>query len=120
MAKKSRSSRSASATRDAIAVQAMLRLPAIPSPVIQLPIHIQDERQYAPLRPVAPLLPGGRPARLRESGRRRVISFAQPELLDICRKRKTRREVIFAKGKSGKGAKALFRKRRFYTGVSCK
>lgn len=123
MAKGKSSGRSAYTSDDAIALSAMLR-PPVPSVPITPPIVMRDERFYTPLRLQQPLAAGGRPARLQTpstgSFRRGRIQFQSATVVDTCVRRKTRREVIFAKGKSGKGSRAKFRRKTAFTGISCK
>lgn len=115
--------RSADNNSDAIALTAMLRPPVLP-PVVVPPLVNNDERFYSPVRLPVPVGPGGRAARLRvrPSGpfRWARVSFESPSRVDICRKRKERRQVMFATGRTGKGSRAQFRKRSHFTGVSCK
>lgn len=46
------------------------------------------------------------------------FKFAVPEKVTVCVRRKQRREVLFAKRKTGKGAKAR-RRRNYYTAIHC-
>lgn len=45
------------------------------------------------------------------------LSFAAPDLVSICAKRKIRRNVLFAKGKTGGGNRHP--KRNFWSRISC-
>lgn len=124
MSKKS-GRRSADTIVNANPIPGLLR-PPVPRPLVTPSPYLVrvDERVYSPLRLLQPLGPGGGPSRLttRRTGnfRRSPIQFASAAAVDICRKRKDRREVIFAKGKAGKGAKARFRKQHQFSKVSCK
>lgn len=127
MGRKSRDSygRSADAIADANPLQGLLR-PIRPRPIVTPSPYLVpvDERYYTPLRLLQPRGPGGAPARIRETRPRQsgraVLQFASSAAVDICRKRKDRREVIFAKGKSGKGSKSTIRKLREFSKVKCK
>lgn len=127
MARKSRSNRRSADTSVVASpinnpIPGLLR-PTIPQPVISVPLVDRDERFYTPIRPLPPRGPGGSPTRLtvRRSGSlsRARIRFANPEAVDICRKRKDRREVMFALRKSRKGSQSKRRKQKHYSGVSC-
>lgn len=118
------SGRSADAIADARVIQTLLR-PVRPQPLLTPSPYLvqQDERLYTPVRLLQPRGPGGAPARIteRRSGTTRAkFQFASPAAVDICRKRKDRREVIFAKGKSGKGSRARYRKQHEFSKVGCK
>lgn len=47
------------------------------------------------------------------------ISFNVPEEVSLCVRRKQRREVLFAKRRTGKGARARRRRRGPFSSVSC-
>lgn len=47
------------------------------------------------------------------------IRFADPRRTLICVRRKQRKEVLFAKRKTGKGARARHRRRNYFSEVSC-
>lgn len=119
-----KTSRSADINTNANEVSSLLRLPVLQPIPIQLSVEQADERLYSPLRWPVPLAPGGRPARLRTPSagpfRRAGIRFEGAARVNTCVKRKTRREILFAKNKTGKGAKARYRKRNAYTGIKCK
>lgn len=46
--------------------------------------------------------------------------YAVPEKVAVCIRRKERREVLFAKRKTGKGSRRVRRRRNYQTAVSCK
>ncbi|QXP44254.1 MAG: hypothetical protein [Arizlama microvirus] len=119
-----KTSRSADINTNANDVQSLLRLPVLQPIPIAPPIAFADERTYSPLRWPVPLAPGGRPARLRTPPagpfRRAGVRFEGAARVNICVKRKQRREILFARNKTGKGSKTRFRKRNSYTGVKCK
>lgn len=125
MARKSRSNRRSAHTPVVASPEPLpgLLRPITPQPVITVPLVERDERLYTPIRPLPPRGPGGSPTRLtvRRTGSfsRARIRFANPEAVDICRKRKDRREIMFALRKTGKGAKQRRRKQKHYSGIAC-
>lgn len=48
-----------------------------------------------------------------------TIAFAKPTGVAVCVRRKTRREVLFAKNRTGKGARAFRRRRNHWSDVRC-
>lgn len=118
-----RRSADASAVASPQPLPGLLR-PIIPQPVVTVPLVERDERLYTPIRPLPPRGLGGGPTRLtvRRSGSfaRARIRFANPEAVDICRKRKDRREILFAFRKTKKGSASPRRKQKHYSGISCK
>lgn len=48
-----------------------------------------------------------------------VFKFAQPNRVLVCGRRQVRKEVLFAKRKTGKGAKA-YRDRNYLSNMSCR
>lgn len=86
---------------------------------------IEDRRRWDPLgglHPAGALERSSRalvenlPAGPRVASR---FSFAVPNRVAICVRRKTRREVLFAERKTGKGAKAPRRRNR-WSDIGCK
>lgn len=47
------------------------------------------------------------------------IKFNVPREVALCVRRKQRREVLFAKRRTGKGARAVRRRRNFWSNVRC-
>lgn len=125
MARSKSTGRSADAIADANVLSTLLR-PVRPTPVLTPSPYLvnQDERFYSPVRLLSPRGPGGAPARIREArtpvASRARLQFVSPAAVDICRKRKDRREVMFALRKSGKGSQSRFRKLREFSRVKCK
>lgn len=105
-----------------VRLAAPLRLSSIVSPLVE------DRRLFNPLGDYRPPLStvGTRvsltPAIPKASPKRSTvpvgIAFSQPEEVNICRRRKTRREVIFAKKLQRKGASGS-RRRNMWSDVSC-
>lgn len=111
---------------------AMFLSPSLParviSPLPSPPELVEDRRSYHPLgmfRPArsfgglpSPVVikkaPKARPGRFLPFG----LSFAQPDKVALCVRRKTRREVLFAKGKGGGGRRRRPRK-NWFSKVSC-
>lgn len=93
----------------------LLPLPPIPAVVAE----VGDRRLWQPDRST-------RPPHAARPGASRVVAgrtfnatrFADPRFVSICAKRKIRREVLFARGKTKKGARAR-RRRNFWSAVSC-
>lgn len=90
---------------------------------------LADARRWSPERyPRAIRLSSARPAlssSMRISGKKPaffspVISFAHPQTVVQCVRRKQRREVLLATGKAAKGARARFRRRNTWSNVSCR
>lgn len=48
------------------------------------------------------------------------FAFSVPKKVELCVRRHKRREVLFAMRRTGKGSRALRRRRNYWTGVSCK
>lgn len=63
---------------------------------------------------------GDRTKRARGMSSPETIRFSIPNHVAICVRRKRRREVLFALGKTGKGSKKFRRRRNYYSGVNCK
>lgn len=93
---------------------------------------IEDRRLYDPLRDYRPAKGlskyaaeiGIKPYKQRRDKPRKamtpdVFKFNVPAKVAICVRRKKRREVLFAKKRTGKGARAYRRRRNYYTEVSC-
>lgn len=57
-----------------------------------------------------------RPARGFQPGR---LSFAEPDLVSLCAKRKIRKQVLHAKGKTGAGVRKRRPRRNFWSSISC-
>lgn len=89
---------------------------------------VEDRRRFHPLRTLRPA------GALKRSSRRIVLppasnlpgrfpptglSFAVPRKVAICVRRKTRREVLFALKKRGKGSGARRRRRNRFSSISC-
>lgn len=119
-----RGSARASAYRSPIATprvhRRILARPPVPSPAVNL-----DRRTYHPLGPFRPLHASPRAAARVEVRQGRpfrfpdVFQFGVPDKVRLCVQRAERREVLFAKRKTGAGARS--RKRRsFWSTVSCK
>lgn len=89
---------------------------------------LEDRRQWYPTSRPAAALPRSA-ARLVVSSQSQVfpgsnflsdrISFAVPPGVSICAKRKTRREVMFAKRQTRKGAGAGRRRRNEFSNIGC-
>lgn len=115
------------------------RTPVVPSvrgsaPVLGLPLllglaqaraivrAIEDRRRFHPLglrRPAGSMLRSDRRLVEQAPPRKRGFSFAVPNRVAVCVRRKTRREVIFAKRLNGKGAGARHRRRSYYSDIGC-
>lgn len=91
---------------------------------------LEDRRRFHPMRSLRPA------AALRRSSRRLLVSqsptsnlagrfpptglsFAAPRKVAVCVRRKTRREVIFAMRKRGKGAASRKRRRNGFSQIGC-
>lgn len=96
---------------------------------LSLAIDVEDRRTFHPARASRPALSfSGVQHRLvapvgvtrREAARvpRRVV-FYQPDRVIVCARRRSRREVLFALGRTGKGAKSR-RSRNMFSDVSCR
>lgn len=89
--------------------------------------EIEDGRRFAPYD-VSPRDVSGTGASVRSAAVSRVrpeippagIAFSHPEHVVRCVRRKTRREVIFALKKRGKGAGARRRRRNYWSNVRCR
>lgn len=96
--------------------------------------ELEDRRQWHPLGPYAPARTIGRRARIQSKNDTRqnrytkydprlrstaALTFAEPQQVLICARRKIRREVIHAFRKNGrKGQKPA--RRNFWSRISCK
>lgn len=106
------------------------------SPLADL-LAIEDRRQWHPEEPFEPARSARslsdsfvvadpvRPTKRQAPGRPLSISadvfrFKVPDNVAVCIRRKERREVLFAKRKTGKGSRKRFRRRNYYTEVSCR
>lgn len=49
-----------------------------------------------------------------------IFRFKMPEKVALCVRRKSRREVLFALRKTGKGSRMVKRRRNRYSEISCK
>lgn len=49
-----------------------------------------------------------------------TIGFEAPQQVLVCVRRKTRKEVLFAKNKTGKGARKFKRRRSWLSEISCR
>lgn len=84
------------------------------------PLRPDERPYYSPLAP-KPV----RRATPRKYGKYRVrsmpasVGFSDPWKMVICLKRKLRREVMFALGRTKKGSKAKFHRQSYYTRVRC-
>lgn len=99
-------------------------------PVVQTTLQqVEDRRRWHPLRKLAPagtlsrrdqrrLVEKSRPNPFNDPFPSFRIGFEVPKKVAVCVRRKTRREVIHALGKTGSGAKARRRKSEF-TNVRC-
>lgn len=91
----------------------------LPRPVVLRPRQlVEDRRHYHPLGPArSPRVFSGHPVKphvVRPSRGRSVpakVRFAEPRKTLVCVRRKERREVLFARGRTGKGS-GFGRKRR--------
>lgn len=77
---------------------------------------LYEDTQVVP-RPSKPL-PGRPVASL--ASRPEVFGFRNPKHVAVCARREARREVLFAKRKTGAGSRARWRRRNEYSDVSCK
>lgn len=99
------------------------------------PVLLSDRRQYHPDKGYAiPFSKRKYQARVEERIKkvvtktakrkvrydRSVFGFAVPKRVELCIRRKQRREVLFAMRRTGKGSHALVRRRNHYSEVSCK
>lgn len=111
------------------------------TPVVAPPLHLPsfDARKWhpEPVRPVSEPRSASRLTLPRESAVRRSggrsdppertaaralpsqLTFSQPKQVSICVRRKARREVLFAKAKTRKGAGASRRKRSQWSNIQC-
>lgn len=107
------------------------RVVKVSIPLRDTPLQqIEDRRRWHPLRYLAPAATlGSRSARslVERSPKSKSVSrfpslrlgFAVPEKVAVCVRRKTRKEVIFAKKVAGKGASARRRKRNPFSEIRC-
>lgn len=98
-------------------------------PLVHLPllselsplIEVEDRRRFTPYD-ASPRSMEGTPARLRVVGRgvpSHRIGFTDPSNVVACVRRAQRREVLFAKRRTKKGAGARRRRRNFWSNVRC-
>lgn len=93
---------------------------------------IEDRRLYDPMQDYRPARGlskyaaeiGIKPYKQRKNSARKamtpdVFRLNVPVKVAVCVRRKKRREVLFAKKRTGKGARAIRRRRNYYTEVSC-
>lgn len=79
-----------------------------------------DRRLYVPPGTVSAGALPRRAAQLKPSfAHLYQTQFSEPKQVAVCVRRKQRREVIFAKNKAGKGARARYRKRNLWSGTKC-
>lgn len=78
-----------------------------------------DRRLYKPDRSIRPPGPVKRIHAKLEAKNYGKVKFAVPKRIALCARREIRREVLFAKRKTGKGSKGR-KHRNFWSGVSCK
>lgn len=48
-----------------------------------------------------------------------AVAFKAPSQVLVCVRRKKRKEVLFAKKKTGRGARSKFRRRNYFSNVRC-
>lgn len=48
------------------------------------------------------------------------VAFSVPRKVELCVRRQRRRQVLFAMRRTGKGSRAVRRRRNYWSGVSCK
>lgn len=94
-------------------------------------VEIEDRRSYHPERGSRPALYSSRPrlveksklpprvARFRPSQTQARLAFSDPENVVVCVRRKDRREVLFAKRKTGRGGRRP-RRRSWMSQLSCR
>lgn len=117
----------------------------LPSPARTILQEIEDRRTYHPLGDARPArFSTGGPSRISvkdrsyngryryadphrtsknihlNSGTKAPLSFASPDATIVCVRRKTRKEVLFAKRRAGRGGKQRRHRRTLYSGVQCK
>lgn len=105
------------------------------TPIIPTRPLVSDRRLYHPDKPFeAPysvrrkyrrIVEDVRPKLARKSSgnagvRRSVLRFSVPRKVEMCVRRKRRREVLFALGRTGRGARRRHRRRNYYSSISCK
>lgn len=101
---------------------------AAPSHILEL----EDRRRFEPVDTfpralfhrsarlvVSPNVNVGRKRGNLSSGLPAHIQFNVPREVALCVRRKQRRAVIFAKRKTGKGARARHRRRNFWSNIRC-
>lgn len=99
-------------------------LPMVQEPVIQPMTEVQDFRLHHP----APAW--SQPAKTKKGTRSTIgpnmlspnltgVRFHNPKQVLVCVRRKQRREVLFAKMKTGKGARARRHKRNKWSEIQC-
>lgn len=103
------------------------------------PVLVSDRRLYHPLGDVAPVFApkrsqkrivenvavrhprnGNKKVQFSKRSRRYKFSFAVPKKVELCVRRKQRREVLFAVRRTGKGARSVRRRRNYWSGVTCR
>ena len=105
---------------------------------VSRPVLLSDRREFHPLGDVAPVYSPRKSQRkivekkvVTQPNRNKVgrarkqkayykISFGVPRKVELCVRRKQRREVMFAMRRTGKGSRAVRRRRNYWSGVSCK
>lgn len=123
---------SAEVSHRPLTVRLLSRPSALIVPTVAHDLRLdEDRRSFHPLgmfRP--PRVVGGHPVQplvVREPAKRKrsqaflahQLGFPNPKRVLLCVRRKTRREVLFAKNLSRKGAGARRRHRNFYSEVKC-
>lgn len=129
MAKSKSTHTSASAQGLTPSLTSLLAYPIRPSPlIVHTPLtnatlaDLGDRRRFDPTRayrsPAAITRAASR-VQARAKGPMAALRFADPSLVALCKRRQTRREVIFAlrKNKAGSGAK---KRRNFWSHISCR
>lgn len=129
MAKSKSSTSSASAYGLSPSLTSLLAYKIRPlPPIVHTPFtnatlaDVGDRRRFDPTkayRPPASMTRAASRVQARSGGRMAALRFADPSLVALCKRRQTRREVIFAfrKNKAGSGAK---KRRNFWSAISCR
>lgn len=86
--------------------------------------QLEDRRQFHPSRSLRPAGAMSRAARslvepAAVGSRTPGLKFADPEKVSRCVRRKDRREVLFAKRLTRKGAGASHRRRNWFSAIGC-
>jgi hypothetical protein len=125
MARSKSKNRSSTRRRNAMPPPSLTRRRVVtPNPILML----EDRRQWQPIdtsrRHRAPV-----PAAALTRKDRRIVSplsrpawnvsFAVPENISICHRRKRRREVLFARLKTGKNSSVKRKRKNWWSKVSC-